>query len=174
MSTPGSGLKLFAAIIVAFSGSSYAALPIAECKTFLDEELELMCLKSSIEARIEEEIPFNSSVVMHKYDSGDVEFRSNRLISLSPEGTVNYDIHHHQTYYCNPLLYRCKFAEESHLYNPFMDRVLDGEKLSYDDPAYSFYEMKYFVEYGKAYVSLKKRLFDVDNNEKKITIRLER
>ena len=59
-------------------GNANAALPIEECKTFLAEELELLCLQSSIAARIEDELPYSFSTVRYDYDNADIEFRAQR------------------------------------------------------------------------------------------------
>jgi len=144
---------VFLFVATLFTHNSYAALPISECKSFLDEELEMLCLKSSIEAKIEDEIPFYHGGVKHSYADDDIEFRSNYIVIVAPDGEVVYDIHLYKSY---------PYFGHSHLYNPFMDRVFEGESLSDDHPDLTLFEIRVFTESGFAHVSLKKLHFESD------------
>lgn len=150
--------------VLLFAKNSYAALPIEECKKFLDEELEILCLQHSIKARIEDEIPYGSSLISYEYDKEDIEFRSNSLVSISPDGSINYDIYYGKQAYCSSEIDPC-FSFSPQLQIPFMNRVIGGAILSHDDPAFTSFEMRYFIENGIAYVSLTKRKFDMNNDE---------
>ena len=123
--------------------NSYAALPVDECESFIEEELILMCLEFSIAERITDELPHSFYSIDHNHDRDYLSSSFFRGKAISPIEPVK------------DLPYRWVDSSRFYIHRAFYD--ID---LSNDDPDTTFFEINFLFEYGKAYVYLEKRTMD--------------
>lgn len=146
---------LFVFLPVLFFKTANAALPIEDCKTFLDESLTIQCLQYSIAEKITDELPYVNTAARRVLDDEDVQFLSTTKIYLSPQGMVNYGVYTPRTVRCYSN-HHCMDSVYLFNFSQFIDRALEGAVLSDDDPEYVYYELDLAVSYGEAFVFLKK------------------
>lgn len=120
--------------------NSYSALPIEECKSFQEEQLFLMCLEFSIAERINNELPYNLSTIHNNYDRDYLDSLFFSRSALSPQDPVN------------DIFVGSIDGNTFHIRAAFYDI-----NLSDDDPNFIFFELKIFIENGRAFVRLERR-----------------